>query len=256
MGTKTFIKEKLWPFLAGVGSALVMVLAFFIPSLQDQWDRYQSRKVITQYENLGNDFYKEEKYDMAEQAYQKAFEFSDSKRLDIEIKRLDAKINRVNMNPQWGDTIPEDLEEIDFQYLLHMQKSKDKEKERIATLNSYGIFLVASKKLQEAEQSFTEAIRLDSMDAMTYVNLGNLFDQQGKKEQAVVKYLKAISLEKENARAHYNLGLLYAEQGKLAEAKNELEEAMKADSTDKDARMQYNQVFKQFTEKEKNEKPK
>ena len=52
MEMKTFIKEKLWPFLAGVGSAAVMVLAFFIPSLQDQWDRYQSRKVIEQYVNL------------------------------------------------------------------------------------------------------------------------------------------------------------------------------------------------------------
>lgn len=251
MEAKTFIKEKLWPFLAGVSSALVMVLAFFIPSLQDQWDRHQSRKVISQYENLGNDFYKEERYDMAEQAYQKAFELSDSKRLDIETMRLDAKINRINMNPKWGAAPPENLEEIDFQYLLHMQKGKDKEKERVATLNSYGIFLVGSKKLKEAEQSFKEALKLDSTDAMAYVNLGNLYDQEGKKTEALNEYLRAISLDSGNSRAHYNLGLLYAEQGRLEEAKKQLGEAVKSDSTDTDAVAQYYLIIKQIGGEEK-----
>lgn len=218
-----------------------MVLAFFIPSLQDQWDRHEARKIINQYESLGNDFYKEERYDMAEQAYQKAFELSDSKRLDIETKRLDAKINRINMNPKWGAAPPEDLAEIDFQYLLHMQKEKD----RVPTLNSYGLFLVDSKKLKEAEQTFKEAQQLDSTDAMAYVNLGNLYDQQGKKKLAIAKYLKAIFLENNNARAHYNLGLLYAEQGKMTDAKFQLSEAVKADSTDTDAVIQYNQIVKQ-----------
>jgi tetratricopeptide (TPR) repeat protein len=251
MGVKTFITEKLWPFLAGISSALIMLLAFFIPSLQDQWDRNQSRKIITQYENLGNDFYKEERFDMAEQAFQKAFELSENKRLDIEIKRLDAKINRINMNPKWGAAPPEDLEEIDFQYLLHMQKEKDQEKERVSTLNSYGVFLVSLKKLKEAENSFKEAIQLDSTDALAFVNLGNLYDQESKKNEALVKYLKAISLDSSNARAHYNLGLLYVEQGKLEEAKKHFTEAIKADSTDTDAKAQYNQLLKQMKRGEK-----
>jgi tetratricopeptide (TPR) repeat protein len=240
MGARTFIKEKLWPFLVGVSSALIMVLAFFIPSLQDQWDRYQSRKVISHYVELGNDFYKEERYDMAEQAYQKAFELSDSKRLDIEIKRLDAKINRVNMNPKWGAAPPEDLEEIDFQYLLHLQKGKDKLKERVATLNSYGIFLAASQKQKASEQSFKEAIQLDTADAMAYVNLGNLYDQEGKKEMALAKYLQAVSLDKDNSRAHYNLGLLYLEKNQLPLAEDQFKEAVRADSADTDALTQYN----------------
>lgn len=240
----TFIKEKLWPFLAGAGSMLVMLLAFFIPSLQDQYDRYQSRKIITQYETLGNDFFEEERYDMAEQAYQKAFEFSDSKRLDLEIKRLTAKINRVNLDPKWGGSLPEDLEEIDFQYVLHLQKGTGHEKERAATLNTYGIFLSAAKRFKEATTVFEEAIQLDSLNAMPHINLGNLYDQQGKKELAMQQYQQAVSLDKDNARAHYNLGLLYNEGENWKAAQQEFYLALRADSTDAEVKAQYEQATK------------
>ena len=213
MGTKSFIKEKLWPFLAGMGSAIVMILAFFIPSLQDQYDRNESRKIINQYQTLGNDFFDEEKYDLAEQAYQKAFGFI--------LIRFILAVSRFNMNPKWGAEPPEDLTDVDFEYVLHLQKGKEMEKERVATLNSYGLFLVSSKKLKEAEVQFKEAMQLDSTDVLAYVNLGNLYDQQGKKNEAMKKYIKAVSLDKENARAHYNLGSLYEEQGKLKEARSE-----------------------------------
>ena len=239
------MKEKLWPFITGFGSALVMILAFFIPSLQDQYDRFQSRKIINQYEILGDDFYKEERYDMAEQAYQKAFEFSDSKRLDLEIKRLEAKINRVNINPVWGGAVPEDLEEIDFQYVLHLQHGKENEKKRLVTLNSYGLFLVSSKKLGEAKKIFLEAAHIDSTDVLAYINLGNLYDQLGKKDAALKNYLKALSLDKTNQRAHYNLGLLYLEKNKLNDALHEFEEVLKVDSTDADAKLQYHQTLEQ-----------
>ncbi|MBO9562858.1 MAG: tetratricopeptide repeat protein [Niastella sp.] len=242
MAFKTFVTEKLWPFLAGAGSVLVMVLAFFIPSLQDQYDRYQSRKIITQYETLGNEFFNEERYDMAEQAYQKAFELSDSKRLDIEIKRLSAKINQVNLDPKWGGTLPEELTEIDFQYVLHLQQGKGQEKEKAATLNTYGIFLSNAKRFKDAEAAFKESILLDTSNAMPFINLGNLYDQQGKKTQALQQYQQAISLDKDNARAHYNLGLLYSEQANHKAAQQEFHLALQADTTDLEVKAQYEQA--------------
>lgn len=249
MAFKEFIKEKLWPFLAGMSSALVMVLAFFIPSLQDQWDRHQSREIITQYETLGNDFYKEERYDMAEQAYQKAFELSDSKRLDLETKRLDAKINRINMDSKWGAPAPDDITEIDFQYLLHMQKGKEKQKEKAATLSSYGVFLTEdAEKRQLAEKCFIESIQLDATNIHAYINLGNLYDEQGKKQEALKQYLKALTIDNKSPIVHYNLGLLYADLGKLPEAKKEFEVALKTDSTDTDVKTQYKIVLKQITD--------
>jgi tetratricopeptide (TPR) repeat protein len=243
---KTFIKEKLWPFLAGLGSAGVMLLAFFIPSVQDQWDRHESRNIINQYEQLGNDFYAEEKYDMAEQAYQKAFELSESRRLDLEIKRLQAKISRINMNPKWGTAPPDDLQEIDFQYVLHLQKEKKQAKDRVVTLNSYGIYLVGSGRLDDAESAFKEAKETDSTDVLAYVNLGNLYDQKKEKARAEQFYLKAISIDKTNVRAHYNLGLLYAEQEKWASAKNEFYIALTADPSDKEIKAQYDIAMQQL----------
>ena len=76
---------------------------------------------------------------MAEEAYTKAFDLSEQKRLDIEVKRLNAKVNRMNEDPEWDSEVPEDLEEADFQFLLHLQKGKEKTRDRIYTLNSYGI---------------------------------------------------------------------------------------------------------------------
>ena len=89
------ISKKAWPYVATISSASVMLLAFFIPSIQDQWDRYQSRKVIGQYLSLGDEFMEEERYDMAESAYEKAFELSVQSRLEIEMKRLKARVHRM-----------------------------------------------------------------------------------------------------------------------------------------------------------------
>lgn len=229
------MNKGIWPILVSLGSVFAMLVSFFIPSIQDQWDRLQSRRVVEKYMVLGDDFFNEERYDMAEKAYEKAFDFSDQKRLDIEVKRLRSKINRVTMDPLWGAKPPDSVEEVDFQYVLHLQKEKNQEKDRVVTLNSYGIFLASQHRTKEAEDAFSEAIRLDSTDVLAYVNIGNLYDGSGKKNLACGYYRRAISLEPENERAHYNLGLLLSEQGKPAEALAEFQTALKYDSTDTDA---------------------
>jgi tetratricopeptide (TPR) repeat protein len=228
--------KKIWPILVSLGGALVMILAFFIPSVQDQWDRYQARQVIEQYEKLGNDFFEEEHFEMAEEAYAKAFELSEEKRIDLEIKRLSAKINRIGSDPTWGSKPPEGLKDIDFQFLLHFQKGKDKAKHRVSTLNCYGVFLASVKRNKEAEKIFREAISLDSTDVLAFVNLGNLNFHRGKIVEARKYYKKAILVEPDNPRAHYNLGLLLLDQQLLEEAKTEFAKAVELDPGDIDAK--------------------
>ena len=233
METEKKSYSKMWTFMAGAGSASVMILAFLLPSVQDQYDRYQSRKVIDKYEQLGNDFFTEEKYDLAEQAYAKAYELSENKRLDIEVKRLNAKVNTIGNNPVWGADPPEEIQDVDFQFLLKMEKGQEKI-DRVAILNSYGVYLAALKRVKEAKNAFDEAIKLDTLEAVTYINLGNLYDQQQKKSDAEKCYVKALHLDDNNAHAHYNLGLLYEEQGKLVDAKKEMEKTLKLEPEDAD----------------------
>jgi|ERR1017187_4512911 tetratricopeptide (TPR) repeat protein len=239
MTNQGFFKEKTGTFLAGMGSALVMVLAFFIPSLQDQWDRYQTREVVEQYEQIGEEFFTEEKYNLAEQAFAKAYELSENRRIDIEIKRLNAKVNIISNNPNWGSKPPADLEDADFQFLVHFLKGNDNDKKRAAVLNSYGVFLAESGRLKEARKAFDDALNTNAADELIYINLGNLLDQQGKKQEAEKMYLKAISIDNENERAHYNLGLLFLEEDQLEAAKQEFVKAMALDPEDKDAKIQY-----------------
>ncbi|MEO7992238.1 MAG: tetratricopeptide repeat protein [Chryseolinea sp.] len=242
--TKVFITKKLWPFLVSASGAIVMILAFFIPSLQDQWDRYQSRKVIQQYVAIGDDFVKEENYTMAEEAFTKAYELSEEKRLDIEVKRLQAKVNLIYLDPVWGSKPPEGLEEVDFQFLLHLQKGADHTKERASILTAYGIYLASVGKTKEAEKEFDNAIQLNPIEVLAYINSGNLHDQVGKKNEAERAYQKAVTLDPKNIRAHYNLGLLFSEQGRLKEAEGEFAIASKLDPQDTDAINQRDSIRK------------
>jgi tetratricopeptide (TPR) repeat protein len=202
-----------------------MLLAFFIPSIQDQWDRYQSRKVIEEYVHLGDHLFEQERYQMAEEAYTKAFELSESKRLDVEVKRLNARVNRVHDDPTWGGQLPEDLKEIDFRFLLHFQEDKGHEHSRAYTLNCYGMFLANKGKLKDASAAFEEALQLYPTEPITYVNKGNLFVQQSKTSEAEKMYRHAIELDSLNIYAHYNLGLLLSEIGRNEEGEAELKKA-------------------------------
>lgn len=228
--------------MVSIGSTTVMVLAFFLPAVQDQWDRYESRKIIEQYDAMGDKLFREERFDMAEQAYSKAFELSEEKRLDIETKRLNAKVSKISMLSEWGAALPDDIEEVDFQFLLHLQDKEDDRANRIITLNSYGIFLSRKKKVKEAEAALNEAISLDSTDVLAYINLGNLYDQQNSHKKAEAYYRKSLALEPDNALIHYNLGLLYAETGKIDSAREAFKKAIRLSPDDTDAIRELNNL--------------
>lgn len=220
---RQYISLKLWPVLTALGGAAVMLLAFLVPSLQDQWDRYQSRKVISQYEVLGDGFMGDENYAMAEQAYAKAVELSEEKRLDIEAKRLEARVAQMSQLAYWGDSIPGDLAEVDFQFLLHLRGPADSSRAQV--LSAYGMFLAARKRYAEAEAAFAQAIALRPADALIRINHGNLLDEAGQAEQAAAEYREAIRLDHGLPEARFNLGLLLAVQDSIGAALRELREA-------------------------------
>ena len=229
--------RRLQPWLAGAASAFVTVLAFFLPSLQDQWDRWQSRQVIQRYVELGRDFMHEGRFKIAEETFAKAFELSENRRLDIEQERLAAKVARVNEDPAWGETNPEGLEESDFLYLLHLQEGRGAEqsREQALTLNSYGVFLTSEKRFAEAESTFHRSILLDSTNASARVRLGNLLSDRGRQREAEAAYRLALRLDPGSLSGHYNLGLLLAQTGHPAEAETSLRRAVELGPVDADA---------------------
>jgi tetratricopeptide (TPR) repeat protein len=239
------VTERFWAYLAAIISGSVTLLAFLIPSIQAQWDRYLAREVVEQYVSLGDDCVKEERYDVAEKAYDKAFELSLQTRLDVDRKRLIARVSRMSMLTEWATVPPEDLEDVDFQLLLHMQQGPQHAKQRAFTLHSYGSFLAGSGKLPEAEAAISEAIELDPKNSMLYLNLGNLQDQAGREDAAIKTYIQAIALDPSSVNTHYNLGLLYFELGRNLEAKQSLGEALRL-SPDPETKTHYDAVLQKL----------
>ncbi|HMZ48522.1 MAG TPA: tetratricopeptide repeat protein [Flavobacteriales bacterium] len=217
---RKFIALRLWPILVALGSALVMLLAFLIPSMQDQWDRYQARRVIGQYEEMGDRFMGEDNYRMAEEAYAKAVELSEGRRLDVESKRLEARVFQMTTMTNWGDSVPGDLEEVDFQFLLHMGPKDDSM--RAMVLNAYGIFLASQQRPAEAEAAYQEAVTLDAKNPLIRINQGNLMDQMGRMQDAASAYRAAMRLDPGSVEAHYDLALLLLAQDSTVGAQKEL----------------------------------
>ena len=223
---------RMQPWLAGAASALVTVLAFFLPSLQEQWDRWQSRQVIQRYVTLGRSFMDEERYRLAEQSFARAFELSESRRLDIEELRLEARVEQVNADPEWGKRNPQGLTEADFLYLIHLREGPGRDRQRAGALGSYGVFLAGERRLPEAERAMREAARLDTGESSHWIGLGNVLSDLGRAAPAESAYRRAVRLDSANASAHYDLGLLLRQDGRGAEAETELRRAATLDPDD------------------------
>jgi Tfp pilus assembly protein PilF len=218
--------RRISAFSGALSSTLIVLLAFLIPSIQDQWNQFQSRRVLQRHVELGREFMREGKYKLAEESFAKAFELSENKRLDIDEERLKAKVQAVNADPDWGVKNPEGLEETEFLYLLQIQRDPKQAKERAATLNCYGTFLASVHRLNEAEEKIREAIRLDPSDSAAYISLGNLLRDRGRLQEAESAYREALRYDARNSHIHYDLGLVLDEAHRPAEAEEAFKQAV------------------------------
>lgn len=214
--------EKHWSrartFLAGASSASVVLLAFLIPSLQDQWDRHEMRLAVDRYVSVGERLMQEGHFASAEQSFDRAVSLAGSQRYDLIEKQLRARVMRVYEDPAWRGKTPEEITEADYIYLLEVQKSAAHVKERAATLSAYGVYLAGLNRLSDAELRFQEAVRTDPKNPDPHVNLGNLFDDLHRTADAEREYRAAMALDPKGSSAAYNLGLLMLARGRPAEA--------------------------------------
>ncbi len=205
-------------FFAGLASGSVVLLAFLIPSLQDQWDRLQARTAIDRYAAIAESLYENGEYASAEQAFEKALELSEGRRIDLLEAKLRAHVARVNENADWLGDVPNDVTESDFMYLLELQRGSGNPRDRAATLAAYGDFLASAGRLSEAESQLQAALALDADNVAALVALGNLKADADDVPAAEAFYRKALAQAPQNAAVVFNLASLLSDAGRCAEA--------------------------------------
>ena len=95
--------------------------------------------------------------------------------------------------------------------------------------NNLGIVFTNLKKKQEAIDCFFKAIKIDPKFTTAYFNLGNVFKSMEKHQEAVDQFKKAIEIEPDFALAKNNLGTTLNEMGKQSEAVNYFKKAIQND---------------------------
>ena len=215
--------DRIRPFVAGLSSAAVVMLAFLVPSIQDLWDRHESRLAVDRYEHIGRALLGSEKYTAAEEAFDRALELGGNQRSDLLELKLRARVLRIREDPEWAGKVPEDLRESDFLYLIELEKARGKVPERAVAYVAYALLLVNQKRWREAEENLRDAIALDPKSADAYTALGNVHADRGRTADAEAAYRQALSIDPNDASARYDLGLLLHDSGRGALAIAEFE---------------------------------
>ena len=108
-------------------------------------------------------------------------------------------------------------------YKKHLKSSPDD----VEALNNLGIIFFQLKKHQEAISYYEKAIKINPNYAEAHNNLGVVFKILGEHKNAVSSYEKAIKINPNYAEAHNNLGSVYKELKEYYKAKDFYEKAIK-----------------------------
>jgi tetratricopeptide (TPR) repeat protein len=230
--------QRARPFIAGLSSALVVLLAFLVPSMQEQWDRFKTREAVDRYAQAGRNLMQGEHYESAEQAYGRALELGGTQRLDLLEGQLRARVMRIYDTPEWRGRPDGAVTEADFVYLLELEPAATHPRERASTTGAYGVYLAGLKRWLDAEAKLKESARLDPGSALPHIHLGNLYDDLHRTAEAESEYRQAIALDPREPNAHYDLGLLLNASNRKAVAAEEFAQAVKLDPVDPSSQLE------------------
>ncbi|MDC3146985.1 tetratricopeptide repeat protein [Prochlorococcus sp. AH-716-I09] len=94
----------------------------------------------------------------------------------------------------------------------------DKGCQNSTIFSNYGVILINSGKLKDAEFFIRKAIKLNPKDSNAHYNLGGILKNQRKIKDAEFFIRKAIELNPKDSTAHYNLAIVLKDLGKLEES--------------------------------------
>lgn len=92
--------------------------------------------------------------------------------------------------------------------------------------SNIGNMLKENGKLDDAADSFRQALAIKPDYAEAYGDLGNVFKEQGKLDKAIASYRQALALKPDYAKAYVNLGVVFQEGGLLDEAADNYRRAL------------------------------
>jgi tetratricopeptide (TPR) repeat protein len=88
-----------------------------------------------------------------------------------------------------------------------------------------GLISIATGDLQNAENAYMQALRIDPAFVSGYINLADLYRQQGKDVTGEKLLNKGMKVVNDNADLHHSLGLLLIRQKRLDESLSHLQKA-------------------------------
>ena len=103
------------------------------------------------------------------------------------------------------------------------------------SLHMLALILSQSGELQEAEQFFAKAIRINSKFAPVYSNQGNLLKSLGRLTEALASFDHAVKLNPNYAIAHLNRGIVLQEMSRTIDALTSFDNAIRINPAMKEA---------------------
>jgi Tfp pilus assembly protein PilF len=111
--------------------------------------------------------------------------------------------------------------------------------------NNLGVVYRQEGRLDEAMKEYQIAVRLNPSYADAHINLGVIYQKQGLLDEAMKEYQIAVSLNPKNAVVHNNRGIIYGRQGRLDEAMREFQAAVRINPDYADAHSNLGVAYQQ-----------
>ena len=109
-----------------------------------------------------------------------------------------------------------------------------------------GFCFFRKHQLEESANHFQSAIGIDPLHLDAYINLGAVYEKQGKYPAAITILKMALRISPDNGRCHYNLGVAYEKTGNLSLALHAYQKALDSGYVRKDELQERITKIKQF----------
>jgi protein O-GlcNAc transferase len=135
-----------------------------------------------------------------------------------------------------------DEAELLYKQILQIRFELENQYHPIVNVN-LGSLYEQQGKLVAAIEYYQQALTLKPDYAEAYYNLGNVFQKQGKLEAAIESYQQALNIKPEIPEAYNNLGSVFQKQGKLEAAVEVYQQALRLKPSYAEAHNNLGNVF-------------